>query len=222
MQATSVVIVGSGPEARRVLEILEKNRSTHVAIGWVDGPEAFETPANSLSSIPHLGAFGGPALLHSCQGVVLALENSAARQEVLARLHQIALPSVTLVHPQAIVSDRARLAEGVVVHAGAVIEADASIGRGARIGPLSTVGVGSRIGDTTFIGGGVHCGSETRLGEGVSVGNGSVILDEVLVGPDSVIGPSSQIAGDILAGSCLWEVGTVEREIPSHRELDQG
>jgi len=222
MYPISVIIVGGGAEARRVLEILESDRSTHVAIGWVEGPEPVDTGEMNCPSIPHLGTFEGPALLHSCQGVVLASEEPSARREVLARLHQVGLKALTLIHPRAIVSDSARIGQGVVVHAGAVIEAKATIGKGARVGSLSTLGVGCRIGDSAFIGHGVHCGSESRLGEGVSVGYGSVILDDVLVGPDCVIGPSSQVADDILAGSCLWELGTVEREISSHPELDQG
>jgi len=222
MSPIQVIVVGTGGEARRVLDLLESEPLRHVAIGCVTGPDPVDSDPSGGGNLAHLGRFDGPALLtQSCQYAVLALEQPWARHEALAHLNQIGMPALTLVHPRAILSSSSTIGAGAVIHAGAIIEADVSVGPGARIGSLCTLGIGCRIGDNAFLAHGVHCGASSRLGEGVAVGSGTVIGEAVLVGPDSLIGPCSLVTENLLAGSRMWETGTAEREFTPHPEIDQ-
>jgi len=79
------------------------------------------------------------------------------------------------VHPQAWVSPKAHLAEGVSVGAFAVVEAGARIGRNTRIGPGVFVGPEVEIGEDCVIYPGVYLGRGTRIGHRVRIEPGAVI-----------------------------------------------
>ena len=82
------------------------------------------------------------------------------------------------IHPSAIVSEQAILAQEVTVGACAVIRAEARIGRGTVIESGVHIGSGVEIGERCHIGPNVVLIDRTRLGDRVLIHGGSVIGDD--------------------------------------------
>ncbi len=103
----------------------------------------------------------------------------------------------TLIHPNAVVAESARIGEGSVVMAGAVINPDATVGAhtiintGAvvehdcligdfvHIAPNCALAGGVQVGDATFIGIGSNVIQNVHIGSEVLVGAGSVVLEDI-------------------------------------------
>lgn len=80
------------------------------------------------------------------------------------------------------------------IHPTAVIEPDAAIGAGVRIGPFSYVGQGAAVGPDTIlmshvtVGAGAHIGGDCLLHAGARIGERVVIGDRVIVHHNASIG----------------------------------
>ncbi len=80
------------------------------------------------------------------------------------------------------------------IHPGAMVAADATIGEGVDIGPLSVVGAGSAIGAGTTllaqvtIGAGVTIGRDCLLHPGVRIGDRVRLGDRVVIHANAVVG----------------------------------
>ena len=82
------------------------------------------------------------------------------------------------------------------VHCSAVIAADAEIGAGVSIGPLSVVGAGSRIGAGTVIGSGCGIGNRVTLGESCRLYANVTIYDDVDVGSRAILHSGCVLGAD--------------------------
>lgn len=122
---------------------------------------------------------------------------------VVAKPYEAMLRIIPLLHPPA---PRRR-----GIHATAVIERGATIGRDVSIGAYSVVGEGAVLEDGVTIG--THCG----IGRGVRVGSESWLADSVTLYPGAAIGQRVRLhAGVRVAcdGFGYLQVGGVHEKIP--------
>lgn len=144
-----------------------------------------EAPSH-LENWPVLG--NTQSLLHRISefsGVFVAIGNNSVRYDKLCLLSDSGMPLVTLIHPRAIVSPYATLAEGVMVVGGAVVNAFCTIARGGIVNTGATVG------------------HDCQLDQCVHIAPGANIAGEVTIGPLSWIGIGSAIRQGINVGSCV-------------------
>ena len=78
------------------------------------------------------------AYINDCD-LFVAIGNSAVRARIMKELTEGGASLATVVHPAATVGARVTLGEGTVVMAGAVVNADARIGRGVILNTSSSV-----------------------------------------------------------------------------------
>ncbi len=81
------------------------------------------------------------------------------------------------------------------IHATAVVDDEATIGEGVRVGPSAFIGPGCRLGD------GVVVGPGTCLGRGVEVGDGTVIHANVTIYHATQIGARCRIHSGSVIGA---------------------
>ncbi|BCD67755.1 acetyltransferase [Nitratiruptor sp. YY09-18] len=114
-----------------------------------------------------------------------------------AALAQRVSEQITLIHPQAMVSNSAKIAPGCVVMAGVVINADAKIGEG------TIINTGSIIEHDCKIGKFCHIAPNCALAGGVEVDNrsfigiGSCVIPQIKIGKESIIGAGSVVLKDV-------------------------
>jgi sugar O-acyltransferase (sialic acid O-acetyltransferase NeuD family) len=127
----------------------------------------------------------------------LAIGDNRARQQ-----HDQTLRATwpVVIHPSAWVDPSARLAPGVLVCAGAVIQADASIGRHAIVNTGASVDHDSVIGDYVHVAPGARLGGNVKVGEGALLGVGSAFLPDVRVGAWATVGAGAAVVRDVPDG----------------------
>jgi sugar O-acyltransferase (sialic acid O-acetyltransferase NeuD family) len=104
-----------------------------------------------------------------------------------------------VIHPAAIVSSRAALAEGVQVMAGAVIQADARIGANTLVNTRASVDHDCSIGAHVHIAPGAVLSGAVTVGDGVHIGAGAVVKQGVKIGEGALIGAGAIVLRDVPA-----------------------
>ena len=132
-----------------------------------------------------------------------APEVVAGRPEILARAGIPAARFATFIHPQAIVSVSARIGNGCLIFAGAVIGADVIVGDFSDVMSNAVISHGCTIGDCSFVASGAMLGGEVRIGEACFLGLNCSVRERLLIGSRSILGQGSVILNDVLDGSVM-------------------
>jgi UDP-perosamine 4-acetyltransferase len=191
-----VIGIGAGGHAKVVLEALRAIGKWDV-VGLLDADEALW--GKEILGVPVLG---GDAKLprvraegveHAFIGVG-SVGDTAIRRRIVADLAGAGFEVIGCVHPSATVAPSARLAIGVVVVAGALINANAAVGEHAiintgaivehdctlgrfvHVSPGATLGGGVTVGDDSHIGLGAAVNQGVRIGAGTIVGSGAAVV----------------------------------------------
>jgi sugar O-acyltransferase (sialic acid O-acetyltransferase NeuD family) len=181
-----ILILGAGGHGRSVAEAIEL--SGHYRIygflddHWPSSAAVWEYPVvGRMDSIAnHLAAI---------DAVVVAIGNNMLRQQLIKDAMSYGVKLANVIHPSAWVSPRARLGQGVVVMAGAVVGTDAELGDGVIVNCRAVVDHDGRLGDCSHIGvgvslaGGVHVGTTAFLQAGSAVGAGGQVEPGAIISP---------------------------------------
>lgn len=129
---------------------------------------------------------------------VIGIGNNRIRKMIA---EQYQLNYISVVHPSAVISEDADIAEGTVVMAGAVINPGVRIGKHCIINTAVTVDHDCwleayvHLSPGVHLSGAVHIGEETWLGTGSNVKNNLTIADHVMTGVGSVVVKDLKEAG---------------------------
>ena len=196
-----IVVIGGGGHARVVLDALAQLPAWHV-VGVVRLPDE---PGDEVLGVPVIGTRADLDSLRA-QGVSAAVVGVGSVGDPRARIEEanaaqaagLRLPAI--VHPSAVVSPSARLAEGVFVAAGAVVCAASNVGfcaivnTGAVVDHDCVLGAFVHVSPGAVLSGGVTVGDRSHVGTGTAVSHG------VNVGADTTIGVGAVVVRDIEAG----------------------
>lgn len=133
-------------------------------------------------------------------GVAVAIGDNRIRLERLRLFEERGLPSVTLVHPSAVISPHASAGNGTVICAGAVINPFAQIGDGCIINTGATVGHDCVLADGVHVGPGAHLGGGGCVEQATWIGLGACVKQSVRIGGASIVGMGAVVIRDVLAG----------------------
>lgn len=186
MSERSLILLGGGGHARVVADAA---RCSGVSIGGL--LDDSDRPHAAADSIDHLAPL---ADLHhlDAHDWIIALGDLATRRALIERLPAHAR-AASVIHPSAIVSDRAHIGAGVfigpgaIVNAGAHIDAHAIINSGAIVEHDCRVGVNTHIAPSATLAGNVSVGAHTLVGLGAKVLPGVAVGDACVVGAGAVV-----------------------------------
>jgi len=182
-----LVVIGAGGHAKVVVD-------TCRAAGWTVLGAADANPHRTVFGLPHLGP---PEKLRVESGVraVIAVGSNTARRDIARRLEGC-LNWASIVHPAATVSPSARVEEGVVIFAGAVVQTDTVVGRHAILNTGCRVDHDNNIGAFCHVAPGAVLAGAVTLGEGVFVGAGAVVVPNLTLGEWGTIGAGATVVRD--------------------------
>jgi UDP-perosamine 4-acetyltransferase len=189
------VILGAGGQGRDVLDAL--------LAGGRDVDGVFDDGKPPLpANVPLLGPLDGwRTKVSAGAGFMPGMGDPTDRAELAAAILAAGGRLAKAVHPNAVISSRARIGDGVFIAAGCVlapevvvedlaflnancsIDHDCRIGLAAQLSPGVTLPGGVVVGDSAFMGAGAVALPGTRIGVGAVVGAGSVVTHSV---PDGV------------------------------------
>lgn len=193
-----IIILGASGHAKVIIDALHcrnKEKKTYQNIFLLDDNESL---------------IGQTILGHRVMGKISDCEKYAADRFVIGignnRIRkmiaeQYQLNYISVVHPSAVISEDADIAEGTVVMAGAVINPGVRIGKHCIINTAVTVDHDCWLEDYVHLSPGahlsgtVHIGEETWLGTGSNVKNNLDITDRVIIGVGGVVVKNIQAEG---------------------------
>lgn len=146
---------------------------------------------------PNLKELMGIPVLHDIaelSPLIISIGNCKIRKMIAERL---SCEFATVVHPSAIVSPTATIAEGTVVMQGVIIQAEARIGKHCIINTKATIDHECVIDDYVHIAPGCTISGDVHVGEGTWIGVGTTIIQGIHVGKNCLIGAGSVIVKNI-------------------------
>ena len=187
--AKPLILIGAGGHAKVVLALAVA--AGRKVVGVCDPLLARE----GASVWNGISVLGDDSALNQIDSSAMELINgigqlvgSPLRKTVFQRFFGAGYHFATLIHPTAWVAPDVKLAEGVQVMAGAVIQPDAQVGENSVINTKASIDHDCVIGAHVHIAPGATLCGNVQLDQGVFVGAGAVLIQGLHVGRDAVVG----------------------------------
>lgn len=192
---SEVYLVGGGGHAKIVISLL--NQLDYKVAGIFDDNSKLE----QVLEVKVIGDIESLFQLLSVSvkpiHLVMAIGNNQHRKNIISQLEGENIFWETIVHPSAIVDVTVAIGVGTVVCAGAIIQAEAKIGRHNIINTAATVDHDCVLSDFIHIAPGVNLAGNVQIQEGTFMGVGSSVIPQVSIGPWSVIGSGATVVEDL-------------------------
>ncbi len=114
---------------------------------------------------------------------------------------QLDLPWATVIHPAALVDATATIGRGALVLAGAVVQADATVGEHAIVNDNATVEHDCIVERGAHVACGACLAGGAAVGEGALIGAGAVLLPRASVGDWATVGAGAVVLHAVPAGA---------------------
>ena len=193
-----ILLIGGGGHARVLIDLI-RSLGKYEIVGILD-PQL-----EKGSAVLGVSVLGGDRVLkglydqkakNACIGIG-SVNSNEKRRSLYERVSEIGFRVPELIHPKSIVSNESKIAGGVQVMAGAIIQAntfidqntiintgavvdhDCIVGKHVHICPGAVISGGCIIGDGAFIGVGSMVIQGVKIGKGTLIAAGSVVLKNV-------------------------------------------
>lgn len=133
-----------------------------------------------------------------------ALGDSAIRRDVVADLESAGLMFPAFVHHTARVGSRTRLADGVVICAGAVLTCDITIGRHSHVNIGCSLGHDVALGEFVTLSGNCHLAGGVDVSDGVFFGTSANVIPRIRIGEAARVGAGSVVIRRVSAGTTVF------------------
>lgn len=193
-------IYGAGGHGKVVWDAMQKSNlkcegfiDDQVLNQWMDLPVFASSFLNDLNNIE----------LH------IAIGSCKAREEVVNKFQN--LKFVTIYHPNAIISSRAKIEAGTFIAAGSIIGPDAKVGKHSIINHHAVIDHDCSVEDFCHIAPHVSLGGGVKIGRSVLIGAGAIVLPGITIADYATVGAGSIVTNDIASGVTV--VGSPARVI---------
>jgi len=200
-----IVLLGAGPHALEILDILDARgqpATAPTALGFLVDPEY-------ASAGPHargLCILGGIEWLveHASEVELIgAAGDPSARRSLVERAAALGGSFAKLIHPSTIAARDLSCGVGVVIAAGSVLTHGIELADHVHVNVGCTLSHGVRIGRYSTLAPGVHIPGEVEIGEGVFVGVGAVCVPGVVIEDGATVGAGAVVTRDVPAHSTV-------------------
>ena len=194
----NVVIFGASGHGSVILDCLERSPE-YSPVGFVD---SFKEKGTKINGYEILGTeLDLPELIDrfTIFGGIIAIGDNWSRRKMAWRIGKI-VPNfnyISVVHPGACVGKDVSLGKGVALMPGVIVNANSRIGDHCILNTRSTLGHDGVMEPFSSLAPGVSVGGNVYLGSGAAVSIGSSVIEQVRIGADSVIGAGSLVLHDI-------------------------
>lgn len=207
------VLIGGGGHARVLLDALRSAGQSMPELILDARPELKNTevmgvPVGGTDEL--LESLAGKGFTHFLIGIG-GRGNGGVRPKLYERAQTCGLKPRGVVHATAIISAEAEIADDAQILAGSIVNASAKIDRGVIVNTAAVVEHDCEVGAFTHIaprvclGGGVHVGAHVHLGIG------AVVREGIRIGEGSLIGAGAVVISDVPAGAVVMGVPAKEK-----------
>ena len=186
MEKTKVILIGAGGHARVLASVVEAEGKQLIAVFDPDPTK------QRLDEIKNLGEYDRSLFPEAT--LLIAIGDNSTRKRIS---NLVAHPIGEAIHPSAQIDRLTRLAQGVQIMPGAVVNRGTTIGEHSIINSNATVEHDCQLGDFVHIApGATLCGGVT-VGAETLVGANATILPNCNVGKNVIIGAGSVVTKDL-------------------------
>jgi sugar O-acyltransferase (sialic acid O-acetyltransferase NeuD family) len=184
-----LIVVGAGGHAKVVISALR-------ASGWKIRAIYDDDESKWSQTFDGVPIVGPTEKLSEPDGLpaIIAVGDVHFRRNVANRYSR---DWATAIHPRSFVDPSVKIGPGTVIFAGAVIQAQVTIGEHAIINTSSSVDHDCVIGDFAHVGPGAHLAANVKLETGAFLGTGSQVIPGTRVGSFSMVGAGSTVIRDV-------------------------
>lgn len=182
-----IYLYGAGGHAKVIMDIL--NAQGCEVTGVVDDN-------------PELTEFMGKKVLHGvtdASPLIVSIGINHIRRKIVENL----VPETvfaTAIHPSAIVSPHAEVAEGTVVMQGAIVQSCVRVGRHCIVNTGASVDHDCVLGDFVHVSPHATLCGNVSVGEGSWIGAGTVVIPGIRIGKNCIVGAGSVVCKDVPDG----------------------
>ena len=206
----AIIVIGAGGHAKVCIELL-RDMGEQVAY-CVAGDDSVKTccGVDVLAGDQHIERLR----VEGFNRVFVALGSNRLRARFGLLATSMGYQLVNAISSRASISPSARLGRGVAIMAGAVINAETSIGDLVIINTSAVIDHDNLIEEAAHIAPQCALAGNVRVGAKAFLGIGTRVVPERVIGSDAVIGAGSVVIGDIEPG--VTAVGVPARIIKRH------
>lgn len=204
MKKIPIAIWGASGHALVVSNIVKLSGQYEI-IGFLDDVHP-KRKGDIFDEKPILGGREALSLLKQkgIQHIVMGFGHCSLRIKVFNLLKKNKFNILTIIHPNAVISDGVKIGEGTVVAAGVIIDPSCKVGRCVILNNSDVICHGSRIDDGAHVCPGVKISGNVHVGFGSWIGIGSSIIEGVRIGAGSYIGAGTVVNKDIPEGVVVY------------------
>lgn len=180
-----IIIIGAGGHGRVVSETAKLNG--YKEIDFLDDADKQTAVGKVSDFIKYIDE----------ADFIVAIGSNAVRMKIQSDLKKSGANIVSLIHPNAIVSESVSIGKGTVVMAGAVINAGAVIGDGTIINTCASVDHDCKIGDFSHISVGARICGMVGIGDCTWIGAGATVINNINICNGSTVGAGAVVVKDI-------------------------
>lgn len=153
----------------------------------------------------------------SCFEVSIANGEPFVRKAIYDKLKNNNINLATIVDNTAIISDTAKIGEGVIVTAYCSVSSSAVIGNNVAVNTKAIVGHDVKLGAHCVVSSLVNIGGACPVGEKTYIGMGAQIKEGLVIGKDVIVGMGSVVYNNI--PDCVIALGNPAR--PMRKNIDK-
>lgn len=199
-----VLVIGAGGHAAVVVDILRQLNCNILAL------VATEQPGNHaiFANIPWYSS--DDAVLSFDKDSILLVNGigSLPGNNVRSKIHQkfklLGYQFMTVISPNAIVSEYANFAEGVQIMPGSIVNVNANIGEGTILNSGSIIEHDCLIGQHNHIAPGAVLSGGVKTGDFVHISTGARVIHGIQIGEQTLVGAGATVTKNIESNKTLY------------------
>lgn len=198
----NIVVLGSGQHARVVLyNITEQNRYNIAAFLDADTGKV----GQQFEGIQIVGDYSPKSLedvrkKYNTNKFFIGFGNMAYRKTVFETMVDNGWEAVNIIHPNAVISPRAKIGNGVLIECGCLITPNPIIGDNVVVNTGSQVNHDNLVEDHVYLASGVILSGGVTIKENTLIDDGVIVTLGHTVGSGCIIGAGSVVTKDIEDG----------------------
>ena len=202
MEKEKIIIIGAGQHARVVLYNIEEQDKYDV-IGFLDSNDS--RIGDFFEGKKILGNYQKEDLRKLSENIgtnkfFIGFGNMKYRKKVFEYFINKGWEAVNIIHPNAVISKKAKLGRGILIECGCLITPNPIIGDNVVINTGSQVNHDNIIENHVYIASGVVLSGGIKIGENTLLDDGVIITLGCSVGENSLIGAGGVVTKNIPAG----------------------
>ncbi|MCV2886684.1 acetyltransferase [Aestuariibacter sp. AA17] len=206
-QNRRLVIVGAGGHGKVVADCAERmGRWSEI----VFADSNFPTKQHCLGFSVVCHPDNIESVITESTDAFVAVGDNHARKRIAQSLPIPHERLVSLVHPNAVVSRYVKIGQGVLILAGAVINADTAIEDGSIVNTCASVDHDCVVGAYSHLAPGVHLAGAVDVGQECFLGVGVSVIPKVTIGTNTIVGAGATVIQNLPAN--ITAIGTPAKQ----------